>query len=114
MSEIPEDIMNAAIDAWPQHPRDPLSIEEALKSMALAILAERERCAFLCELRMYDFGCIAGNESHDFVTLCAELADAIRKGEGGATAAMNPAPVITINQPDEDRPASGEGENLHV
>ncbi len=42
---------------------------------------ERERCAKICDDRMYDFGCVAGDDAIDFVRICSDLATAIRNGE---------------------------------
>jgi len=45
--------------------------------------AAYERAAKVAESKMYDFGCSACDDAADFMTLCAELAAAIRSLKGG-------------------------------
>lgn len=89
MTEIPDDVMKAAYDAVNAPTADEYGnsmryyignnqSDMAVRVVARAILAERERCASICDSRMYDFGCISGTEAQDYVTICADLACEIR------------------------------------
>ena len=74
--QIPDDVMRAARKAWRDAWNGPMGNESLV--IARALMAEREKCARICDSKMYDFGCISGTEAQDFVTLCADLAAEIR------------------------------------
>ena len=75
--DIPEDIMRSAKECSDQLPVDwnPDNDAEGVCLIALAILAERERCAKLAEA-MKDEPC----SGPEWAAACADIADAIRKG----------------------------------
>ncbi|MHC2481586.1 hypothetical protein [Rhizobium leguminosarum] len=87
MSEIPEDIMNTARTvAMKIAAVLPISSSDDVDHIAKAIFAERERCASIADAKMYDFGCIAGTDSADYVEICADLAADIRAAPKGDAA----------------------------
>lgn len=72
-----------------------------------AVLAERERCASVAEHFAQQWGSPKGHES----AACFAIADAIRKVEGGATAAVSPALSPAVNQPTRTGQRTGGGKN---
>jgi hypothetical protein len=88
MTDIPEDIMRAARDACEGYFVDPVSRGTAVSCVALAIAAERERCAKVADafpkrrappgVGQHDL--LIGQHTGELVA-CGYIAAAIRKGE---------------------------------